>query len=63
MEEEPRNTERLYCGVIWCKNDVPGERFEIFAANLDEAKRIMEERFGEGHIYTLYNPEDAEKLR
>jgi hypothetical protein len=63
MEEETQETKRLYCGVIWCKGDEPGERFEVFAANPDAAKRIMEERFGAGHVFTLYSPEDEEKLR
>ena len=63
MEEETKDSKRLYCGVIWCKDDQPGARFEIYAAELDDAKRLMEERFGVGHTYTLHNPEDAEKPR
>ena len=63
MNEEPQCAKHLFCGVIWPNDDQPGVRFEIIAADLDEAKRLMEERFGVGHEYTLSNPDDEDKPR
>ena len=64
MEDELNNPKRLFCGIIWCRGEgQSGERFEVLAADLDEAQRLMEERFGVGHVFTLYSPEDAEKPR
>jgi hypothetical protein len=64
MDENSDKSKRLFCGIIWCKGDgKAGERFEVFAADLTEAQRLMEERFGVGYVFTLYSPEDADKPR
>ncbi|WP_137933929.1 hypothetical protein [Mesorhizobium comanense] len=43
--------------------DKPGERVSILAENLDEAKRQLEEEYGKGNVFSLYNEEDAERPR
>lgn len=64
MEEESNSQTRLFRGIIWCRGEgQSGERFEVYAVDLDEAQRLMEQRFGEGHVFTLHSPEDAEKPR
>jgi hypothetical protein len=56
------NDLRPYVGVIWIGEEA-GRRFEIFARSLDEAARKLRDEYGEGHVYTLYNEEDAKKPR
>lgn len=64
MAEESNSPKRLYCGVIWCRGEgQAGEHFEVYAVDLDEAQHQMEQKFGVGHVFTLYSPEDAEKPR
>lgn len=64
MEDKHDMLKRVFCGIIWSRGEgQSGERFEISAVDLNEAQHLMEERFGTGHVFTLYSPEDAEKPR
>jgi hypothetical protein len=54
--------EREYVGVIWI-GDEPGQRFSIFARSGAEAEEELKRTYGEGHQFTLYNEEEANRRR
>lgn len=62
MNEDNARPIREYKGIIWI-GDQPGVRFWIDARSLDEAAAILEEQYGEGHVYSLWNEYDAHKPR
>jgi hypothetical protein len=35
----------------------------MLAENLEDAKRKLEAQYGEGHVFSLWNEEDAKKPR
>ncbi len=53
---------REYVGIIWIE-DKPGIRLRILASSLDEAKSRVIEEYGEGHVLSIWNEEDALKPR
>lgn len=58
--------KKLYHAIIWKKSDgteLPGLRVTTVARNLDEANEQLEQEYGKGNVYCLYNKEDAEKPR
>lgn len=57
---EPRPRE--YVGLIWI-GDAPGIRFRLMAMGPEEARRQVIDHYGEGHVFTLKNEEDAARPR
>lgn len=53
---------RPYVGFIWI-GDEPGRRLEIFARSGEEAWQKVLDEYGEGHVISLWNEEDAKKPR
>lgn len=53
---------REYTGVIWIGDD-PGTRLRILAESLADAQRQVEEKYGEGHVVSLWNEDDASAPR
>jgi hypothetical protein len=53
---------REYVGLIWV-GDGPGVRFSLVAASPAEALAAVDERFGSGHVVSLWNEQDAGRLR
>jgi hypothetical protein len=53
---------REFVGFIWIE-DQPGIPLSIWAKSPDEAGRIVEARYGTGHIMTLRNEVDARTPR
>ncbi|MFD6663685.1 hypothetical protein ACFWDK_15130 [Micromonospora chalcea] len=53
---------REYVGFIWIGND-PGIRLRVLAASLDEATLRVVEEYGEGHVISIWNEEDAARPR
>ena len=53
---------REYVGLIWIGEE-PGRRIRIMAASGEEAEELLVQDFGAGHVYTLWNEEDAGKPR
>ena len=51
-----------YVGFIWV-GDEPGTRLSIWARSLSEASALVKAEFGEGHPTSLWNEDDAAKLR
>jgi hypothetical protein len=56
---------REYRAIVWPKgrDDVPGERVTLVARDLEHAEELLLARFGEEIVYSLWNEEDAKKLR
>jgi hypothetical protein len=53
---------RPFVGYIWI-GDEPGRRLEILARSPDEAHQKVVDEYGEGHVITLRNEDDARKRR
>ena len=57
-----RSRSREYVGFVWIGEE-PGVRLSVSAHSLDEAVAIVEEKYGQGHMISIWNPEDASKSR
>jgi hypothetical protein len=56
--------KRAYHAIVWGDDPkLPGERVTVLAADLDDAQRQLEERYGKDRMFTLHNEEDADKPR
>jgi hypothetical protein len=53
---------REYVGFMWTF-DEPGIRLRVQARSLREAKAAVIAEYGEGHVISLWNEEDAAKPR
>lgn len=53
---------REYVGFIWIA-DKPGIRLRVAANSLDDATSRVIEEYGEGHVISIWNEEDASKPR
>jgi hypothetical protein len=55
---------KMYKAMIW-DNDPqkPGKRVTVLAQHLDDAKKQLEEEYGEGRVFNLHNEEDAAQPR
>lgn len=49
-------------GYIWI-GDGPSIRLEVAARSPDEAMAAVEAKYGEGHVVSIWNPEDAGRPR
>jgi len=55
---------KIYEAVIWDdRRSKPGRRVSVLAEDLQDAKRLLEEEYGEGHVFNLHNEEDAVRPR
>ena len=58
------NEARLYQAVIGERDSNRlGQRVTVWACNVHEAKRKLEAQYGEGNVYSLWNEEEASRLR
>lgn len=58
------NDQKLYHAIVWREGpDQLGERVTILAKDSTEAKRLLEEKYGKGHVYNLHNEEEAQESR
>jgi hypothetical protein len=53
---------REYVGLIWM-DDAPGIRLRVLARSVDEARSRVVEEYGEGHVISIWNEEDASNAR
>jgi len=53
---------REFVGFIWI-GDEPGIRLRLMAMTVTEARELVIEEYGEGHVISLWNEEDASKPR
>jgi hypothetical protein len=50
--------------MIWIGDtDQAGKRVTVYAESLAEAKRLLELEHGNGNVFDLHNPEEADKPR
>lgn len=60
----PENDQKLYRAIVWRGGpDQLGERVSILANDATEAKRLLEEKYGKGHVYNLHNEKEAQEPR
>jgi hypothetical protein len=64
MEIEMDAEARLYQAVVWkLGSEQPGERISIAAESLEDAERQIRELYGNDVAFSLYNEQDANKVR
>lgn len=51
-----------YVGFIWIGEE-PGVRLSVMARSAAEAIVLVEAEYGSGHVYSLWNEEDASRPR
>ena len=55
---------REYKAIVWAKDpNAIGQRVTYMAENLEHARELMVQQFGEDVICTLWNEEDAHRPR
>ena len=55
---------KTYKAIIWDEDpDKPGRRVSVPAQSLQDAKKQLEQEYGEGHVFNLHCEEDAVKPR
>jgi len=55
---------KVYEATVWIKGtNGPGERTTVVAKDGDDARRQLREKYGQDIIVSLWNQEDAKKLR
>jgi hypothetical protein len=54
---------REYRAMIWKDDSARGQRVTVWASSLTEAKKLLEEKYGEGTVFDLHDEEDANKPR
>ncbi len=62
MNEPELGPLKEFVGYIWIA-DAPGKRLSVWARTADEASRMVEAEYGEGHPYSIRNEADASKPR
>jgi hypothetical protein len=62
MNEHQDAPMKTYVGYIWI-DDEPGVRISVSARSPDEAMAAVEAEYGEGHVVSLWNEDDASKQR
>jgi len=60
-QDEESDILKEYLGIVWI-DDQPGQRFSLWAKKPLEALALAKSRFGD-HPMTVWNEEDAHKLR
>ena len=54
---------KLYQALVGEPDSDKGRRVSIYAPDIQEAKRLLEEEYGEGNVVSVWNEEDASKPR
>jgi hypothetical protein len=53
---------KKYIGYIWI-GDQPGIRLNLWARDANEAIAAVEGQYGKGHVFSVWNQEDADRPR
>ncbi|MCI4061490.1 hypothetical protein MRQ36_02415 [Micromonospora sp. R77] len=53
---------REYVGLIWIE-EKPGIRLRILARSLEEARSLVSEEYGDGHVISIWSEGDAASPR
>jgi len=62
MSDQQRPQVREYVGLIWIAGQ-PGLRFRVDAQSLEEARALVVKQYGEGHVISIWNEDDAASAR
>ena len=62
MTDQDSREMKKYVGYVWI-GEKPGKRISLWARSADEAMRLVEKEYGEGHPFSIHNVDDAEKPR
>ena len=62
MNQADEQVNKEYVGIIWI-GDGTGARLRVFAPSPLEARALVIEEYGEGHVITLRNEPDANRPR
>lgn len=62
LDDSERSRVREYVGFVWIGEE-PGVRLRLSAQCWDEAVAIVEGKYGQGHMISIWSSEDASKLR
>ena len=62
MSDEQSPPVREYVGVIWIA-DQSGVRLRVDARSLEDARALVIAEYGEGHVISLRNEDDAASPR
>jgi hypothetical protein len=55
---------REYKAIVWTSDEKkPGERVTLWARSLDDARAQIDAKYGPNIVCSLWNEEDANKLR
>jgi hypothetical protein len=52
-----------YHAIVWRNSSLPGERFTLFARDIDDASSQLRARYGEDAVVSVWNEDDANALR
>ncbi len=62
MDDEQTLPLREYVGVIWI-DEQPGVRLRVAASSAQEARSLVVAQYGEGHVISVWNEDDADAPR
>jgi translation elongation factor EF-Tu-like GTPase len=54
---------KLYEAIVCRDSSGQGRHASVIAESLDQAYRLLEEQYGQGSVFSLWNKEEAEKPR
>jgi hypothetical protein len=55
---------KRYQAFIWTSDHTaPGKRVTVVAADLTQAKELLEDEYGRGNVFNLHNEDDAQAPR
>jgi hypothetical protein len=61
---DSRPQVREYLAIVWTRDEArPGERLTLLATSLKDARAQVEARYGKDIVCSLWNEEDANKIR
>lgn len=62
MSQSRDHKLKEYVGYVWV-DDKPGERISVWASSAGEASEEVVAKYGEGHVFSIRNEDDARKPR
>ena len=62
MSNSENSELKEYVGYVWMEVQ-PGVRLSILAGSPEDAQRVLEAEYGTGHVFSLWNEEDARRPR
>jgi hypothetical protein len=64
LRERTIRFKKRYKAIVWTDDaNTPGKQVTVIAANLAQAKALLEAEHGQGNVFNLHNEEDAQAPR